>query len=235
MNDRFYCSSIQEDEIDLKEDEFHHLRVMRVRIHEEIDLVDGSGTLARACVTEIHKNRAHLTILQRQTYPRPRSSIIIAMALIRMERLEWAIEKGTELDAEAFYLFPADYSEKKSLSPHQLERLRHIAIAALKQCGRLYLPEIVLKDSLQEALPTDRPLLYGDTDPAAPSIRSFQEPRVIFVSGPEKGFSSKETKLLQEHGQGVKLHDNILRAETAPIVVLSLLGGIEPAAKLFGA
>jgi 16S rRNA U1498 N3-methylase RsmE len=53
------------------------------------------------------------------------------------------------------------------------------------------------------------------------------EERVIFVTGPEKGFSDKELKWLDNHGSGISLHKNILRAETAPIAAICLLEGIK--------
>ena len=222
MHDRFYCETLT-NPIELRNDEFHHLRVMRVRVGEEIELIDGRGTLAIARLEEVLKNSAYLTIIHQETHPHPTSSIIIVLPLIRLERLEWAIEKGTELNAESFYLFPADYSEKNELSAHQLERLGHIAISAIKQCGRLYLPEIIFKTSLEEALFSNRQILFGDTDPAAPLLASHPHSPILFVSGPEKGFSSRELEFLKQHGKGVKLHQNILRAETAPLVALSRL------------
>jgi 16S rRNA (uracil1498-N3)-methyltransferase len=226
MIDRFYTEHAFDEAPILTGPEFHHLKhVLRVRTGEEIDLVNGRGTLARARVEKIEKESAHLVILHQSQHPKPTPSCRLGLALIRMERLEWAIEKGTELGAEAFYLFPADGSEKKQLTEHQLSRLRLIAIAALKQCNRLYLPEIQIVQSMEETIPSDAEFFFGDVSPDAPWLTPFltHQQSLFFISGPEKGFSQREEDWLKRHGRGIKLHENILRAETAPLVALSLM------------
>lgn len=224
-HERFYLDdSFDSSHVLLKGSEFHHLaNVTRIRLSEEVELVNGRGTLAQAALTKLDKEAAHLTILSREHQPQKTPALFLGCSLIRMNRLEWVIEKGTELGADAFYLFAADHSEKDTLSPHQLDRLRHLSISALKQCGRLYLPDLVLL-SFKEILSIDALLFFGDTDPQAkPLPPSLSAQRILFLSGPEKGFSPREIKLLKEHGQCIRLHTNILRAETAPLVAMSLL------------
>ncbi len=221
--DRFYLDApLQTGQtVTLEESEFHHLKVLRIDPSEEIELVNGHGFLAKANLLKLDKRAAHLQISSCTHSPPPSPSISLALALIRVNRLEWAIEKATELGADEIFLYPADYSEKEALSPHQLDRLRHLAISALKQCGRLYLPRLSLS-SLDEIFLTSNRILYGDTNPNATRINSSIEP-TLFISGPEKGFSEREELLLQAKGTGVKLSENILRAETAPLAALSIL------------
>ncbi len=224
--DRFYLNApFQIDQaVELEEPEFHHFKVLRILPDEEIDLVNGRGDLAIARVLKIAKHSAHLQILSFTHIPAPTPPIILALALLRMNRLEWAIEKATELGADSFFLFPADNSEKSDLSLNQLERLRHLAISALKQCGRLYLPSFTLA-TLSKILLHPALILYGDTHPDAPLIPITTTESTLFISGPEQGFSKHEKELLQEKGKGVKLNANILRAETAPLAALSILKG----------
>lgn len=206
----------------LDNDEFHHLKVLRAKAGEEIELVNGCGALASARIERLDKNAAHLKVIDCTEQPRPDASVSLCMGLIRSSRLEWAVEKATELGVDTLFLFQADLSEKLSLSTHQIKRLRHLAISALKQCNRLYLPEILLV-SLEEVLSKkDVTILYGDMKEHAPWIGRLDH-SVLFVSGPEKGFSDRELRLLQSKGQGVKLSHNILRAETAPLAALSIL------------
>jgi 16S rRNA (uracil1498-N3)-methyltransferase len=222
---RFYLDSSLESPSTIEGSEFHHLvHVMRVERGDEIELVNGRGKLARARIDTIHKDSASFFILKSQTYQKPVHSIRIALALIRLERLEWAIEKATELGAEGFDLFRADESEKKELNAHQLERLRSIVISAMKQCGRFYLPDIKVFPSLDPITQSNTTILFGDTHPAAlrPLQAAIQFP-VIFATGPERGFSAREHALLKQKGCGVSLSDNILRAETAPLAALSIL------------
>ena len=227
MIDRFFLddSLAQGEKIDLPEPEFRHLKVLRIGVGEEIELVNGRGSLATARVERMDKQSAHLKILESKEEPRPTPSISLGLALIRPNRLEWVIEKATELGADTIYLYSADLSEKEGLSPNQKERLQHLAISALKQCGRLYLPNIELLPSIDDALSGDHRILFGDTHPSAPWLSSLplQSGSLLFITGPEKGFSEREHQLLHEKGKGVKLSRNILRAETAPIAALSIL------------
>jgi 16S rRNA (uracil1498-N3)-methyltransferase len=205
--------------------EFHHLvHVMRKGVGDEIELVNGRGEMARAKIEKMQKSMASLSILDREKHPKPTPSLITAMAFLRMEKLDWAIEKTTELGADSILLFPGQYSEKKELSIHQIERLRQLSIAAMKHCGRLYLPTISILPSLDRILQTDGAILFGDVDPSAPMLEQIpdQSP-ILFITGPERGFSQPEEELLKQHARGVKLHINILRAETAPMVALTLL------------
>jgi 16S rRNA (uracil1498-N3)-methyltransferase len=230
MNNRFYVNASFDESTKIEGTEFHHLvHVMRIQAGDEIEIVNGRGNLACARVEKMDKRSAHLTILHREISPKPEPSIRIGLAFIRMERLEWAIEKGTELGADAFTLFPAEHSEKKQLSVHQFDRLIHIAIAAIKQCGRLYLPEINIAPSLNDLLQSDALILFGDTAPEILPLSLIPYcSSVLFISGPEKGFSEDELGLLQQHAQGVSLSKNILRAETAPIAALSILSQKQP-------
>jgi RsmE family RNA methyltransferase len=91
----------------------------------------------------------------------------------------------------------------------------------MKQCGRLDLPPIQLFASLASILSTPHTHLYGDTRPDAKPL--IPQEKVVFITGPERGFSPKELKLLEQRATGVSLHRNILRAETAPIAAICRL------------
>jgi 16S rRNA (uracil1498-N3)-methyltransferase len=225
MNNRFYINDSFEESPTIDGSEFHHLvHVMRAQNGDEIELVNGHGVLASARIETIKKKSASLRILHREKQSKPSPSLISAIAILRMEKLDWAIEKATELGADAITLFPAEHSEKKQLSENQVERLRNISIAAMKQCGRLYLPAIAILSSLERVLELDAMALFGDTDPKAPMLEAIPDSSpILFITGPEKGFSTSEDELLKQRAKGVRLHMNILRAETAPIVALSLL------------
>lgn len=229
-HNRYYIDSpMGEDQpVVLSGEEWHHLaRVSRARKGDQVELVNGRGQLARATVNDLRKSDAELiigTVLEKPSPP----PLILAQAIPRMNHLEWIIEKGTELNATAFWLFPGNLSEKDTLSPNQIARLKHLCVSAMKQCGRLDLPEIVLMPSLSQWKPLEGTLLFCDTAENAPNLWNL--PRVQFLPiylfvGPEKGFDSKETSILSSalRAQGVRLHPNILRAETAPLVALSLI------------
>ncbi len=216
----FYPHSLDAPSITLDDEESRHLSVMRIRPGDEIEIVNGQGDLAKAR----YKKGAELEILSHEHLPPPPYELILAQAYTKPASLEWIIEKGTELGATAFWLFPGERSEKKTLSPNQEKRLHNLTISALKQCGRLYLPSIVLKPPLQQWAKPQGTLFFGSLFPDAPVLSKPLSP-AIFAVGPEKGFSLEETHFLEQtlQGQGVKLHDNVLRAETAAIAALAQL------------
>lgn len=217
--ERFYIDAELEGTLSLEGAELHHLaHVMRIQPGEVIELVNGRGELASAKVLSVGKREAILAVISGKKIEVPPPNCILAIPLMRPSKLEFVIEKCTELGADAFWLYPAEYSDKEGLSPNQLERLHHIAISAMKQCGRLDLPEIRVARRFDDLFNDSYTYLFGDTRPGAKAIE--REEKVVFITGPEKGFSARELKLLDGKGKGVRLHKNILRAETAPLVVI---------------
>lgn len=215
----------------LEDLEFHHLcHVMRARIGDSIELVNGKGELATATVQTISKTSSTVKIIavERRIVGCPRK-VILALALSRFNRLEFVLEKSTELGASEFWLFPSMLSEKTSISPNQENRMLQITVAAMKQCGRLDLPQIKLLPPLSSwTKPPIKTLLFGDTRPDSPyfwQLPSFDEKPVLFFIGPEKGFHPQEIETLERQfgARGVRLHPYTLRVDTAPIVALSLL------------
>lgn len=225
MIDRFYIDSPLEkgQTVELRGPELHHLaHVMRIRVGETVELINGRSDLAEATLIRLDKQAGYLEITTASHHSQSPSGVTLALPYLRMAKLEWVIEKGTELGADAFWLYPAEYSEKETFSAHQQERLSHIAISAIKQSGRLDFPEIRFLKTFKELIASPLPLFFGDTHPDAPPLSSAPKP-LLFVTGPEKGFSETERKLLAEKGTGVRLHRYILRAETAPLAALMTL------------
>lgn len=227
--DRFYISSTLHSglEVVLDGTEFHHLaHVMRLKENETVDLVNGQGVLAKAQIRQISKKQAHLIIDTCYQEQRPNKEKILAQAIPRINRLDLIIEKGTELGATHFWLFPGMHSERKQITDHQIERLQAMSIAAMKQCGSLFLPTIEIKPTLTAWKALSFPAYFGDLDKDAPPFLSLLNPNesVLFFVGPESGFAEQEIEKLIEIGaKGVKLHENILRTETAALVALSLM------------
>lgn len=226
---RFYLNdSLQSPNVTLTGPEFHHLKnVMRARPGDTVELVNGEGSLATARLQNMTPSEALFEITHTTTTPPPSTRIILAQAFTRPALLDWIVEKGTELGAAEFWLFPGDQSEKKELTPNQLERLHHLILSALKQCGRLYLPLLHIKPALSFWTTTPGTLLYGSLSPDAPPLKPSTSP-IIMTIGPEKGLSSQELSHLSSLGAaGVTLHPNILRTETAALCALSQLSFLQ--------
>lgn len=215
----------------LEKEEFHHLmNVMRLKVGERVELINGTGALAEAAIESINKKNAILSIESIHIEPVSSYQLILAQALPRLPRLEYILEKSVELGVTDLWLFPGTFSEKKDLSPSQLERIHHIIVSAMKQCGRLYIPKVSFRPSLLSWTLKEIPshAFFGDTRPNAPTflqeLLSLDSQSLFIVIGPEKGFQEKEVFFMEKnlHLKGVKLHENILRTETAAIHALSL-------------
>lgn len=225
--------------LSLGDEEYNHLvRVMRKEVGDTVEVINGQNCLATAQITAIDKKNAQLTIslVEERTPLQP--TLILAIAIPRFSHLEWTIEKATELGASAFYLFPGDKSEKKSISDQQMVRLHNLMVAALKQCGRLDLPLLEILPPLSKwHYPPEKPpkglVFFGDTDQKAPLLSQHihaQAETITFFTGPEAGFSTEEELLLKNvwQAQGVSLHPYTLRAETAPILATGLIRHLYP-------
>jgi 16S rRNA (uracil1498-N3)-methyltransferase len=214
----------------LKGTEFHHLiHVMRTRKGENIELVNGRGALAQAILQEIAKEHATLLIHQVDYTPTLSTHLILAQAFPKPDRLAFILEKGTELGVDEFWLFPGQLSAKKDFFPNQQERSRALTIAAMKQCGRLTLPSIIIKPALDKWGTLKGEAFFGDVDEKAPLFsaawkKTSPHTFTTFLTGPESGWSQEEVSLLKAKGaQSVKLHQHILRTDTASIAALSLI------------
>jgi 16S rRNA (uracil1498-N3)-methyltransferase len=223
---RFFCSGplIEGATISITGAEHHHIRVMRSEVGEEVEIVNGAGSEAIAKIATIGKEATQLILTEVTQEGALTKRIILIIPLMRLNKLEWIVEKGTELGADAFYLYAADFSEKEELSANQSERLHNLCLSALKQSGRLFLPSIELLPSLERGLVEDWTYYFGDTSSSGMNILDAPcGQRTALITGPERGFSPKEQGLLEKMAQAVSLSPNILRAETAPIAGLSVL------------
>lgn len=224
-----------QSQIILKDTEFHHLiHVMRTRKGEQVELINGQGLLALATVKDILKDQARLFINEVHTEMQRKERVILAQAIPKPNRLDFIIEKGTELGVDEFWLFPGKLSLKKDFSENQLERLESQTIVAMKQCGRLFLPKLCVKPALKEWKEWPKHAFFGDIESQAPLFLNIWKEKnweekdkiesIIFFVGPESGFNEEEISCLRQNGvTGVRLHQNILRTDTASLVALSLI------------
>lgn len=217
--------------LEIKDAEFHHMaHVMRTRKGERVEVINGRGALAQAIVQDLSRDRAVLMLEDLFITPPSPCRLILAQALPKANRLDFILEKGTELGVDEFWLFPGDLSAKKDFFPSQLERAQAVLISAIKQCGRLTLPHLALKPTLKNWPSFPALAFFGDLEEDAPLFETAWKEKgpfslpVVFFTGPESGFSSEEVQLLRKgQAAGVKLHSNVLRTETASLMALSLL------------
>ncbi len=200
-------------------EENRHLRVKRVKPGEEVFLTDGRGNFCTGTVLERGREASRVLCPEIKRAVK-RKTLALFLALFDRGRMEWAVEKASELGASFIFLFPSSRSQQKRVN---LERLRKKATEAIKQSRNPFLPEIEPLTSLREALVKARDFegrffLHRGEE----RIREFP-PSAAFFIGPEGGWSQQELEVFRQEGlKGIGLGDTVLRAETACVAITSL-------------
>jgi 16S rRNA (uracil1498-N3)-methyltransferase len=227
-HDRFYHPDLKSSQFLLTESEHHHLaHVMRIKEGETIEVIDGQGTLAQGKVGKITKRDASITIEEIFSEEKKPPKLLLGQAALKFSNLEWVLQKGVEIGVDTFILFSSDSSEKLPYSPSQQKRLDHILISAIKQSGRLFLPEVIYLNLVSDLQEIKGYKVFGDLLEKTVKIKdlSLDSSPLMAIIGPEKGWSSKDISSLKHTVKAtpVSLAPYILRAETAAIVAISQL------------
>ncbi len=231
---RFYCEQITEPETEVAGDEANHIvSVIRAKKGDAIELFDGNGILAFACIEQIGDKKVLCRIERLKKFEKPHSQqIIIATSIPKGERFDWLITECTQLSADRIVPVIFERTVKLTKNPKAGERWKNQIIAAAKQCKRLFLPTIDLPLSLKDSinlLKTDYPnglFLIGSCEDKSESIADLDpvKKNIIVFIGPEGGISREEEELLKQSGAiPVRINENILRVETAAIAFASIL------------
>jgi len=230
---RFYQNPLTPGRVQLTTAEAHHfVSVLRGKLNDSIELFDGQGTLAQATVTQIRKHDVYAEVQTLTQQPsRQTRRLILATAVAKGQRFDWMLTKTTELGIDHIALVQFERSVRLGRES-AIERYQSMTIAACKQCGRLYLPQItgparlieVIAD-LKKQYPHSR-LLYGGLEgkPASlAELSSWDGDTIVFV-GPEGGMTELEHRLLEHHGAiPLRIGQHILRTETAATAFSALL------------
>lgn len=231
---RFYCEILKGPTVELVGGEAHHLHnVCRLKAGDEVELFDGAGVLATALIEKATSKSVLLKIVDLEKFERPdKPEIVIAVSYPKGERFDWLTEKCTELGVDRIIPVIFERTVKQPRNPKIVERWRNIAIAAAKQCRRIFLPQIDLPVVLSEALSALKKqydkaeILVGSLEPksAALATQQFGTKDVIAVIGPEGGITEAEKALLENRrAKFVRLTNTILRVETAALAFAAVL------------
>jgi len=210
--------------------------VLRLKKGEELEIIDGYGSLAKAAVEKFGKDGCHLKVLRKSTFSKDLPvKITLIQAFPKGKRMDIVLQKATELGIDKMIFFPAKRSVsviKKKDFVSKIKRFEKIAIEALRQCRRLYIPGIILNSSItacmEETRSSDLKLCLHEHESGTrikPWLKQFDSPKdIVFAIGPEGGFNDNEVITFVTEGfKQVKLGDEVLRTETAPMTVLSIL------------
>lgn len=233
---RFFVDLIQNGKAELFGEDAHHLaRVLRAQVQQQFELSDNQAVYL-AEVRDVRQDRVAFAILE-ELLPRPEPvGLTLCVALIKFDRFEWIVEKGTELGVGRFVPVAAGRSEKglEQAARKRLERWRRIAREASGQSHRDRLPEILAPAAFDDALARagtlrffldesghGRPIL----DHVPPLERRLSSDSIVLLSGPEGGWTDEERAGAVAAGWlPVTLGPRILRAETAALAAVSVLG-----------
>lgn len=202
--------------------ELHHLRVRRLGAGDAVLCFDDSGTEYEGVIRRVADASAEIEVTA-AARPRRESTLdlVLAQALLKGDRLDLVVEKATELGASAVVLFTCERSLARP-SPPRLERLRRIAAAAAKQCGRLRVPDVRGPLAFDEVAVAPAILLHPDAEAPLAAALGERE-RVVVVVGPEGGFTAAEVDQARVAGcRLASLGPRVLRAETAALAATAL-------------
>lgn len=206
----------------------HALRVLRLRDGAALTLFDGRGGEHDA-VLHVTGRQAAATLVAFHAVERESPlAVTLVQAWIAADKLDWVIEKATELGAARILLAPAGRSVVRlsgTRLAQRIGRLQQIAVAACCQCGRNRVPEVAAADSLAAALSQARTaaaaawILEPSTEQARPALAAAS---LALAVGPEGGWTDEERAAARAAGWcPVALGPRILRTESAGLAALA--------------
>lgn len=210
-----------------EEDSRHCVKVLRKNAKDIIHIVDGIGGLYECEITKPHDKKCEFSILSEQKdFQKRKAYLHIAIAPTKnADRIEWFIEKCVEIGIDEISLILTKHSERKF---QKTERLEKIAISAMKQSLKAYLPkinELVDFEVFLKTVNQNQKLIAHLTDNAQPLLKSLKpNASYCLLIGPEGDFAKNEVIEAQKTGfQVVTLGNSRLRTETAGVVACTII------------
>lgn len=221
---RFYIPYVIEDPCTLgKEESWHCVKVLRLSAGDHIELSNGQGGIFKAEIIDASPKACTLKILEPHKEPAPKWNLSLAIAPTKnIARIEWLVEKLTEIGITEFIPFISHHSERKIL---KTDRLKKIAVEAMKQSNRAYLPLIHELIPYHEMLKSFKDFsgqkfilhcLEKERNTLSASYKKGGN--ALLLIGPEGDFSNLETE--EAIGNGfipITLGEHRLRTETAAL------------------
>lgn len=209
-----------------------HVQVLRLQPGDALTLFDGSGPEWQAEVTAMGRSEVRVRLIRAEAAQRELDrAITLAVVMPANDRMDFLVEKATELGAAALQPLVSERSVLRLAGERADKKRAHwqgVAIAAAEQSGRTVptriepvMPLAAWLAALAEPGEEWRGLL---SPRAAAPLAAFPQRRALFLSGPEGGLSDAEEDAARARGfAAVTLGPRILRADTAPLAVLSWL------------
>ena len=240
MTARFYADlPLQPGEsLALPERAARHVQVLRLQPGDAITLFNSQGGEFEATIERMGRSEVQVLVNAHSAVEREIGRAVhLVVGMPANERMDWLVEKATELGAASITPLMAERSVLRLKGERAEKKLAHwqgVAIAACEQCGRNRVPQLQTIQTLVDwaaALPAASAAprlllsLRAGTQPLAQALAAWDNTApVTLLSGPEGGLSAAEEDAAVARGfVPVTLGTRILRAETAPLAVLAIL------------
>lgn len=207
----------------------HLSRVLRAKIGQEFDISTGSE-VRRGVITSISPDRVEFEL--GEVVPSPASAqVTLTLSIFKFDRMEWAIEKCTELGAARIIPVIARRTETHlaAAAATRVERWRRIAREAAEQSRQVSPPEIAAPIKLKDviALPASTRIVLSEVEKQTTLKRALQScvaGDIVLALGPEGGWTESELELFRDAGwSSASLGNTVLRAETAAIAATAIV------------
>ncbi len=222
----------QGDELEVRGDQARQIHdVLRLRPGEVIGTFDGAGLEYRAELVEVSRALVRGRIIEASSDSRePRTELILYQGLLKADKFEWVLQKGTEIGIAAFVPLATARVVSSSVSRSKRARWERILIEAAEQSGRTRVPRLAEAQPFAQAVEDTRASSgcavipwEEERDIGLKEALCASDPVHLFI-GPEGGFSREEVELAQSRGvRPVTLGPRILRAETAGLAAASAI------------
>ena len=241
---QFFAPDIKSTATLPQDESAHCVRVLRHRAGDEIHVIDGEGSRLLCRILDPNPRGVMVEIISSEIIPPSWDvNIILAVAPTKnMDRMEWLTEKAVEIGINRIVPIICTHSERKVL---KTERLQKIAVSAMKQSLKTFLPRIdeptpilsFIKEITLEEPGKSAMKFMGYCDKEYPLRRLIQEYKsgknVVIMIGPEGDFSPEEVKKSVDAGFiPVTFGDNRLRTETAALVGIDMIHFINATANI---
>lgn len=231
MRRRFIADEVEGDRAALRGAHAAHLaRVLRVRVGQEFDIATG-GQVRRGRTVSVRPDRVEFELGEAVTVVEP-NPVTLYLAIFKFDRMEWAVEKSTELGVAAIVPLIAARTDSHlaAAAANRVERWRRIALQAAEQCRRAAPPEIAAPLPLRREvlLLEGSRVVLAEAECELSLKEALAEhaagaPLALAV-GPEGGWTDAEVELFAAAGwTAASLGKTVLRAETAAIAALAIV------------
>jgi 16S rRNA (uracil1498-N3)-methyltransferase len=231
---RIYCKSVSETNSVFKIDRaqsLHLTKVLRLAVNDEVEVFDGHGSSAICKILESNRSSVSLKRVSDIKIDKlPTNRIGFILPFIKKENFHFMIQKLCEIGATEFIFYKPDLIDQ-SIAKKDLSKIysksEEVIISACKQCGTNFLPITSFVSSLSDATKKlDQSSTKYVFDVEADDIFDIslvKSNNIFVITGAASGFSESEINHMHEKDLSFKLlSKNILRAETAPLVIASL-------------